>query len=141
MCCTCQGGAQGSRSLPAWVRRRHPPPHLSVAVRCRTMRSITHSARGGDGFSVLLRWRAVPKAERGDLLQVFGPFLEAGAAFSTEIDGPHIGVAADGRAAWVAEQITLTITTPDATMALPYRVTSLVAESGGPPPLRPRVMP
>jgi ketosteroid isomerase-like protein len=72
-----------------------------------------------------------PEAVAAELQQVFGPFLEAGATFSTEIDGPHIGVAADGRAAWVAEQITLTITTPDTTMTLPYRITSLVAESGG----------
>ena len=65
-----------------------------------------------------------------DLTAVFGPALEAGATMTAASVDREIGVAPDGRGAWVAEGLTVTISGEPATV-IPYRVTSVLSEDGG----------
>ncbi|MCC7266963.1 MAG: nuclear transport factor 2 family protein [Caulobacteraceae bacterium] len=66
-----------------------------------------------------------------DMEAVFGPAIQAGGKFDLKSGGMKIGVAADGRAAWVADELTLTIAMGADNMVVPYRVTSFLGEAGG----------
>lgn len=65
------------------------------------------------------------------LQAVFGPALEAGATMAAESANRVLGVAPDGRGAWVAEELTVTVTMGEEVTPIPYRVTSLLVEDGG----------
>ncbi len=66
-----------------------------------------------------------------DLKAVFGPALQNGGKFATKSAGLVIGVSPDLKAAWVADELEITITIGDQVMPLPFRITELFVEKDG----------
>jgi hypothetical protein len=71
------------------------------------------------------------EAVTADLQAVFGPALAAGATMAAQSANRKIGVAPDGRSAWVAEELTVTVTAGTDVTPIPYRLTSVLAEDAG----------
>jgi ketosteroid isomerase-like protein len=70
-------------------------------------------------------------AVEADLQAVFGPAIQGGATIGAASANRLLGVAPDGRGAWVAEELTVTVTAGEEVTPIPYRVTSVLAEDGG----------
>jgi uncharacterized protein (TIGR02246 family) len=56
---------------------------------------------------------------------------KAGSKCTTKSAGPHIGLTADGRAAWLSDEVEITVTTGDKIEITPLRLTEVLAEQDG----------